>query len=289
MNIFEKNMLDIYGERGKQWLLALPDMLTNLSQTHQLEALAPVSNMSYNYVTRAYQNQTPVILKIGLDDQALAREAAALQAFSGLGAVQVLAHDKGLLLLACALPGTTLKTYFPEQEEASLYILCAMIKKLHQAPIPKNHDFYAIKTLLKTLDNHLAIPNHILSKARHLRDDLLATSDKTVLLHGDLHHENLLKNKHDWCAIDPKGFIGDPAYEVCAFIRNPIPELFETDNPKKIIAQRIHSCSKLLDLSAQRIHDWFYVQAVLAWAWQLEDNIDTVYISELINLLESYK
>ncbi len=286
MRTFEKNIIDIYGEQGHQWLISLPNLILDLTQKYQLSDLQPVDNMTYNYVAAGYQNKQPIILKLGLNHKALAHEANALKAFTGFGAVKVLSSEKGMLILERALPGHTLKTYFTDKEEESIRIVCQIITKLHHAPISKQHDFHHIKILLKTLDNNLDIPNPILSKARQLRDDLLATTDKEVLLHGDLHHDNILQHADDWRVIDPHGFIGDPAYEVCAFIRNPTPELLKASHPKAMIQYRIQLCAQLLDLSEQRINDWFYVQAVLAWAWQLEDNIDSSYIIKLVTILE---
>ncbi len=38
---------------------------------------------------------------------------------------------------------------------------------------------------------------------------------------GDLHHENILAaERAPWLAIDPKGVIGEPAYEMGALLRN---------------------------------------------------------------------
>ncbi len=59
------------------------------------------------------------------------------------------------------------------------------------------------------LDQKLDIPDEIVIKSKHLRDDLLKSTTKEVLLHGDLHHDNILKNGDSWLVIDPKEFIGD--------------------------------------------------------------------------------
>lgn len=111
-------------------------------------------------------------------------------------------------------------------------------------------------------------------KARQLRN---ITLDPYVLLHGDLHHDNTLQNDDSWIVIDPKGVIGEPAYEVAAFIRNPIPQLLKHSDASNIIRHRIKYFAKLLELSEQCIVDWCCVQAVLAWVWALEDGSDTVY------------
>ncbi len=108
--------------------------------------------------------------------------------------MKVLAKDDGMLLLERAMPGTSLKDYFPNQEQESIEIACGVMKKLHQASIPEGHNFPHIKDWLKALDKDWNIPKHYLQKARKLRDQLLQTSELDVLLHGDLHHDNILQN-----------------------------------------------------------------------------------------------
>jgi streptomycin 6-kinase len=185
------------------------------------------------------------------------------------------------------MPGTSLKDYFPNQEQESIEIACGVMKKLHQANIPTTHNFPHIKDLLAALDKDWPIPDEYLQKARKLRDQLLQTSEPDVLLHGDLHHDNILQNGNDWLAIDPKGVVGEPAYEVAAFIRNPIPELLTHADAPNIIQGRVTRFAELLGIPAKRIHDWCFVQAVLAWVWALEDGCDTGYFQQLTKVFDT--
>lgn len=285
MNIFHSNIINIYGERGKAWLNELHELVSAISSRLELRDLKEVSNLTYNYVLSGFQGDNPIILKVGLDNVGLKREAFALKCFAGYGAVTVLSEDDGMLLLERAVPGTSLKSYFPDREQESIEIACKVMKKLHQANIPEDHTFPHIKDWLTTLDKDWNIPKHYLQKARKLRDQLLQTSEVDVLLHGDLHHDNILQNVNDWVVIDPKGVIGEPAYEVAAFIRNPIPELLTHADAPNIIQGRITRFAELLELPSQRILDWCFVQAVLAWAWALEDGCDTTYFDQLTRFL----
>lgn len=233
-----------------------------------------------------FQGSQPIILKLGLDIDGFKREAAALMAFSGFGVVQVLSENNGLLLLECAVPGVSLKPHFPENDDETINITANVIRRLHKAPIPRAHVFPHVKDWLAALDKDWNIPAEYPQKARRLRDNLLKTSAKEVLLHGDLHHDNILQNGDDWAVIDPKGVIGEPTYEVAAFIRNPIPELLAHDNALSIINHRITRFAEFLELSERRIIDWCFVQAVLAWVWALEDNCDTDYWERITRILD---
>ena len=118
----------------------------------------------------------------------------------------------------------------------------------------------------------------------------MKSTTREVLLHGDLHHDNILKNSNGWLVIDPKGFIGDPAFEPAAYLCNPTPELLQENQPREIIENRINICSAELGIDARRIADWLYAKSVLCWAWSLEDNLDASYwlkfISTLTHIME---
>lgn len=284
MQAIKHNILSIYGEKGKQWLDNLPNLITQLTETYGLSNLKPVNNLSYNYVLTGLQDSKAVILKLGLDIDGFKREAAALMAFSGFGVVEVLIENNGLLLLECAVPGVSLKSYFPEKDDEAINITANVIKRLHKAPIPSTHAFPHVKDWLAVLDSDLKIPAQTLQKARELRDQLLKTAAPDILLHGDLHHDNILKNGNDWVAIDPKGVIGEPAYEVAAFIRNPIPELLNHADAPNIIHNRVTRFAELLELPSQRILEWCFVQAVLSWVWAIEDGCDTDYFDRMTGI-----
>jgi streptomycin 6-kinase len=127
MTTFHSNILNIYGEKGKAWLTELPAIVLAISLRLGLRDLKEVANLTYNYVLSGFQDDHPIILKFGLDYDALTREAFAIKCFKGGGAVKVLAEDDGMLLLERAVPGTSLKSYFPDQEHESIEIACVVM------------------------------------------------------------------------------------------------------------------------------------------------------------------
>jgi streptomycin 6-kinase len=99
--------------------------------------------------------------------------------------------------------------------------------------------------------------------------------DETFLLHGDLHHWNILSTDRElWLAIDPKGVLGEPAYEVGAWLRNPFPQILTFDQPRKVIARRLDQFADQLTLARDRMLGWGIAQAVLASWWSFEDEGD---------------
>lgn len=287
---FEKNIISLYGQAGQEWLDNLPNLVEQLSINWNLSNLKIVNNLSYNYVLSGFQKNTPIILKLFFDKVALEKEASALKYFDGHGCVKLLYKDVnlGALLLEQIVPGTSLKSLFPTDDQKAIEITCKVIKDLQNA-VPKNLDgFKNISEWLSILDQDWDIPKEYLEKARSLSEKLLATTKNQILLHADLHHENILLNEQgSWLAIDPKGVVGDPVFEVGAFIRNPIPDLLELEPGKvnDIIENRINLFSKLLNFDKQRIADWSFVQVVLAACWAKQDNLDSKYYMNFIEIV----
>lgn len=99
-----------------------------------------------------------------------------------------------------------------------------------------------------------------------LRRQLLETPHARVLLHGDLHHYNVLLHGGRWCSIDPKGVVGDPAFEPSAFLRNPY-DRFPDEDLSVMQRERIAIFAKELDLDPWRIWAWGLVANVLGCSW----------------------
>ncbi len=286
MLLFENNIINIYGNVGQKWLDNLPHIINDLATQWHLSDLKPVENLSYNYVLSGFQSENPIILKLSLDTKGLIIETSALKAFKGRGVVEVLDQTGGALLIERAIPGYSLKEFFPNRETEVIAIACEAIKKLHSVPIINQNGFSTINDWLAALDKPCEQLGQSLIKARTLRDELLNTTDAPILLHGDLHHDNILAHDNNWKVIDPKGVIGELSYEVGCFIRNPLDDLPSHSDSLKIITNRINAFSKNLNLDPDRIAKWCFVQAVLATVWSLEDNITPTSFKHLTDIFD---
>lgn len=220
-----------------------------------------------SYIYEAYYQDSPAILKIFKDHSDEAKSSHILSCYSGNGAVRLLDSTDSAVLLEKLSPGTTLEKLAKKDDPNATQIFAEVLKNLHSTPQPANIN--EINLLVKDFDNYLASKNKKFSEARILEAkkiflELCRSQKKMVLLHGDLHHYNILKdNKHGWVAIDPKGYIGESECEVAAFLRNPveIPNLFIS---KQIILNRINILEENLGLDRERMLNWSYVLVILA-------------------------
>jgi len=64
----------------------------------------------------------------------------------------------------------------------------------------------------------------------------------------------------------------EPAYDVGAWLRNPLPELLTWPDPKRVLARRVAIFADALGLDPARIRGWGTAQAVLSAWWMVEDH-----------------
>ena len=164
MDRFKNNIISKYKEQGKAWLEKLPKIVTELAIEWNLTELKPLDNLSFNYVLSGYQNDKPIILKISFDNTELLQETEALKAFKNFGAVAILAQKHNALLLERAVPSISLKEHSSDNKIA---IACAVMDKLHQAPVQNTYNFPNIQDQLKALDKEWDLPKVYLQKQEH--------------------------------------------------------------------------------------------------------------------------
>ena len=108
-----------------------------------------------------------------------------------------------------------------------------------------------------------------------------------MLLHGDLHHDNILASTSSgWVAIDPKGIVGDPGYEVGTFMLNQLPVGAADSVVQELSKQRLSIFSAELQISRERLAGWAFCHAVLSALWSFEDSEEWRATIRLAKLLE---
>ena len=107
-------------------------------------------------------------------------------------------------------------------------------------------------------------------RAEEIYAAYLAAPQGQVVLHGDFHHENVLAGTRlPWLIIDPKGLVGEPAYEVGAFLRN---YLLDKPDPKAVLERRVDIFVDRLGFESERILNWGLAVNVLSAWWSVEDH-----------------
>lgn len=279
---FGQTIVALHGTHGATWLQKLPTLLDEYAQRWALHLGSPFA-LSYNYVLPATGSDgRAVVVKAGYPGGEFRHEIAALRLYNGDGMVQLLDADpeRGIMLLEHLQPGDMLST-LADDEEAT--IIGAMVMRKLWRPAPANHSFPTVAKWAQGLQRHRVrfdggvgpLPKPLFEAAEANFRDLLAANEPALLLHGDLHHYNILRGQRQpWLAIDPKGLVGDPAYEVGAFLYNPVTTLGAQPNLDQILRRRVALLAEHLGFDRARICGWGVAQAVLSACWSIEDQGD---------------
>ena len=107
--------------------------------------------------------------------------------------------------------------------------------------------------------------------AAALATGLLSDQRDVRPLHGDLHHENIMLSPRGWLAIDPKGVLGDPSFDVGNFLYNP-PGRDELCTDVRRITSMTEIFARALQLDPRRILDFAFAYGCLSAAWYNQDN-----------------
>ncbi len=239
------------------------------------------------------RNTAPVVLKVSKHSSDEWNSGSILRAFDDDGAVGVFEFEPGAVLLERLIPGNDLVKMVREgNDETATQILGEVMGKMsnHTPPdsCPTILDWArGFDRYLKTNDSQ--VPAGLVHEAHQLFRNLATSSTRTMLLHGDLHHYNILFDAHrGWLAIDPKGVVGELEYEVGAIIRNPI-ELPDVFLSPEVIERRLRTITDALQLDYQRALQWAFAQAVLSAIWSVEDGERVEPDHPVLNLARTLK
>lgn len=204
--------------------------------------------------------------KVGRVDEAAG--GVLLNWYGGNGAVHLLNADEGSHLLEYA-SGEELADWVKKgKDEEATEIICDVVKQLHGARkqtnpkllVPLRRWFRELFKAAETSDDETV------RCAARIAQDLLETTEHTLPLHGDLHHHNIMKSERGWLAIDPKGLIGDPCYELANIYGNPLgmAELWLDPGRVKMLTDTF---VQKLGYSRERIIKFGFVHNVVSTVW----------------------
>lgn len=265
-----------YFDNGELWLEQLPSLIKACEDDWEIKVKEPFENLSFNYVAPAVQtNGAAAVFKISPSLSELRSEVEALKAWQGNGSVALLKFEetRSAMLLEKLEPG--LSFWHTTNDSLAAEVCAGILKKLWATPKPA----YSFRTLEdwssdseKYYRQHSStnspLPWDLVDKAMHLRSSLLQ-SDDAVLLHGDLHHDNILSAyREPYLAIDPKGVWGSRAYDLASFLMNPTG-LSHHPNLDKLLTQRLDIFSEHLNLDKEELAAWGFVHGVLSVCWSL--------------------
>jgi streptomycin 6-kinase len=256
-------------EEGRQWWLStLAATVEDLQHRWSLRLglpFQPGGQTAWVAPARG-PNGEDLVLKLAWRHTEAAHEADALGLWDGHGAIRLYAVEHfeqtiALLMERCR-PGTTLAAR-PEEEQD--VVVAGLLRRLWRNP-PPGHPFRPLATMCqewadsfdgKAATGRAGIDPGLARDGIELFRALPAGASENMVLCTDLHAENILAARREpWLAIDPKPYVGDPAYDLLQHLLN-CPTRLRSD-PRGL-------CRRMAALTGQdpeRVLLWLFARCV---------------------------
>lgn len=249
------------------WLNRLPEVVASLRRRWSLRIDAPFENdVSCAWVAPAVRaDGLAVVLKVGMPHMESRHEIEGLRFWNGHPTVRLLEYDTSLnaMVLERCAPGSSLRTV-PEAEQD--VVIAGLLRRIWRTPPPHPHPFRPLSVMTAHWFKGWRPPAHAPSDAGLLREglslfeELPRTAPVSVMLATDLHAGNVLRARREpWLAIDPKPFVGDPAYDATQHLLNCGRRL--RSDPDATIRR----FADLLGVNDERIRLWTFARSAIEY------------------------
>lgn len=209
------------------------------------------------------------ILKVARADEERAG-ARVMAWWDGEGAARVLELEGDAVLLERAMgAGSLARMARTGRDDEASRILCAAAARLHAPRGRTAPELVPLGRWFRALEPAASAHGGILARAAATARELLSAPRDVVVLHGDLHHDNVLDfGARGWLAIDPKGLVGERGFDFANLFCNP--DLATAAAPGRL-ARQATVVAEAAGLERGRLLRWILAWAGLSSAWALED------------------
>jgi streptomycin 6-kinase len=249
-------------ERSK-WFRRLPDSIGELERRWSLSLGEPFEgeDVSCAWVAPAtLADGRSAVLKLGMPHMEGKHEIEGLRFWNGDPTVRLLDSDDdlGAMLLERCEPGAHLRV-LPEAEQD--VVIGGLLRRLWRLPSAP-HPFRPLSEMLASWSNETLSQAEgwsdsvLVSEGLRVFKELAGNTSREALLATDLHAGNVLRaQRQPWLAIDPKPFIGDPAYDATQHLFNCEARM------RSDAGDTIRRFSDLLEVDHQRVRLWVFARA----------------------------
>lgn len=218
-----------------------------------------------------------VIVKLNHDSSHLSGEFGTLRQMQGNSCCRVygLDRDEGMFLEERILPGTVLREEASWEKRAEVF--AGIFRGIHV--MPENGTSYPsyldwVKNAYEKISKGSSTNKRLVDGMREavaVAEEMFAKYPQRMLLHGDLHHDNILQNQQgEYAVVDPKGVVGPPIFDTPRYVLNEMGEGGDS-LPKEHILKVIGKISGLLEYPEEDLRRLFFMETMLANAWSYGD------------------
>lgn len=207
--------------------------------------------------------------------------------WDGDGAARVLAEEEatGVLLLERAEGSRSLIAMLDEgRDDETTRILAQAAARLHRPrPTPPPATLVPLERWFRQLWPAAERLGGVFHASAGAARDLLDHPQEPVVLHGDLHHENVLDfGERGWLAIDPKGLYGERGFE---FVHHLFDRDVAVPPPEELVKRQLRVAAEEAGLDPARQRRWALAWAGLSAVWCMEDGLSPTAVIAVAEMM----
>ncbi len=272
-----------------------PDKLEHYLTTWNLSDSQPLAQTVTSHLYTVKSGQDRAVLKLllpyGLEDES--RGGIALAYWNGHGAVRLLNRSADAQLLEYADGEDLVALVRRGEDEQATAIIADVLHQLHTSPPPFPEGLVPLRRWFRSLfrkadEDRQAGNSSVYVRAADLAENLLAAPRDVVVLHGDIHHENIrYRDGRGWLAFDPKGLVGERTYDTANTLCNP----YAVKEIVHIEARLLRNAAILADrtnIDLSRLLAFLFVYSALSACWFIEGKQDPDYMLRIAAIVEPH-
>lgn len=270
---FARSTVDREGEAGAAWLAEVPRIVEELLGRW---GCVPDGDVMYGgvgvIVPVLRRAEGSAVLKVSFPHPGNVHEPDAFVAWDGCGAV--LLHERDDERFAMLLERVQPSTLAEVADGDEVVTVAGRLSRRLAIPAPPGlprlrdqADAWEEQLYKDAGELAHALPRQVLDAAVATVRDLGRTQPDT-LVHGDLHARNILRaGREPWLAVDPKGYVGDPAYDGGTLLKSRALTLLEADDLRRAVHRVLDVFAEAAELDRERVLRWAQFHAVQAAFW----------------------
>jgi streptomycin 6-kinase len=269
---FARSTVEREGDAGAAWLAELPGIVAELVERWNLVPDGEVMHGGVGVIVPVRRAAQPAVLKVSFPHPGNVHEPDAFAAWGGRGAICLHERDddRFAMLLERAAPSTLASV---EDADEVLTVAGVLNRRL---AIPAPAGLPRLREQADQWEMQLGKDaeelTHPLSGS--VVDAAVATVRELgrvqpeVLIHGDFHPRNILRaDREPWLAVDPKGYVGDPAQDGATLLKVWALRLLGTADLHTAVQRAVDVFADAAELDRQRVRRWAQLHAVQAAFW----------------------
>ncbi|MEU9341296.1 aminoglycoside phosphotransferase family protein [Streptomyces sp. NPDC048278] len=270
-----RGTIDREGDRGAAWIAELPAIVEDLLRRWDCVPDGEVTHGGVGVIVpvRLRTSGLRCVVKVSFPHPGNVHEPDAFEAWAGRGAVRLHRRDDArfALLLERAHVSTLAAL---ESDDETVMTIAGRLNHRLAVPAPPGlprlrdrADTWAAELRENAAELSHALPSRALDAAVATTRELGRTQPDT-LVHGDLHARNILRAEREpWLAVDPKGYVGDPAYDGGTLLKSRALSLMHSDDLPGTARRLLDVFADAAELDRERVCRWAQLHAVQASFW----------------------